>query len=721
MTQAQSRFLYHQQPHQQQLLPAAAAAAAAAASVFDDPALHTASPLEASKLGALDFDIDLDADFDPAHLHYNSLSSSPVSTQSLLSQYSPLSAFDSIPTPTLAEPSLFAPLRQSGLAAPESSAPPLFPSGGDAMQADMWMQNGQITPRSVGRFSHQRDSSRSSMGSNGPASPFSQNTVNPQIAMTDFGDGFHGLQGAEDLHHYQLSAKQHPGVPPDNFYTALSHGAADHSGGVTPSYPYLSPALRCRTDRGLLPENTMGQAGSQPVSVASSAASDTPATQAGGESGEDRRRNHGETEPDPFEFLACTPRSPPPGSTTAMPTTYADELFQPQLLNSSAAAGTMAGRTTAAATAPTNAGQVSMSPASDLFSQRLQAANNQHLSAVTNSPVSSTSRDQSPFRHGSPLAPLPTGDFRSAMGTSQMGFNTAQQMREQTKAMRDAQAMRQQMARAADTSTPQTISPKDAMLEFREPEGDGNFPLFPRQSSTGFNAEAINKAAAAHSQQVFGGLPMDPNAFSSFLGTSMPGSMPPPPQQFPYLPHQRPQSAVPSVGNTSAATTRFGSTDTGATESAHGVTTPQRPADTSADGGTYTCTYHGCTLRFETPALLQKHKREGHRQAHGLGGARRGEAGGMTSSLLNTQAGPHRCDRINPSTGKPCNTVFSRPYDLTRHEHTIHNARKQKVRCDLCTDDKTFSRADALTRHYRVCHPDIDFPGKHRRRGGHSS
>jgi uncharacterized Zn-finger protein len=91
---------------------------------------------------------------------------------------------------------------------------------------------------------------------------------------------------------------------------------------------------------------------------------------------------------------------------------------------------------------------------------------------------------------------------------------------------------------------------------------------------------------------------------------------------------------------------------------------------------------------------------------------------GMTSSLLNSQAGPHRCDRINPSTGKPCNTVFSRPYDLTRHEDTIHNARKQKVRCDLCTEEKTFSRADALTRHYRVCHPDVELPGKHRRRGG---
>jgi uncharacterized Zn-finger protein len=86
-----------------------------------------------------------------------------------------------------------------------------------------------------------------------------------------------------------------------------------------------------------------------------------------------------------------------------------------------------------------------------------------------------------------------------------------------------------------------------------------------------------------------------------------------------------------------------------------------------------------------------------------------------------TQAGPHRCDRINPSTGKPCDTVFSRPYDLTRHEDTIHNMRKEKVHCHICPDgEKTFSRADALTRHFRVCHPEVEFPGKHRRRAVHN-
>lgn len=141
----------------------------------------------------------------------------------------------------------------------------------------------------------------------------------------------------------------------------------------------------------------------------------------------------------------------------------------------------------------------------------------------------------------------------------------------------------------------------------------------------------------------------------------------------------------------------------------------KRPLDTTSDSGTYSCTYHGCTLRFETPAKLQKHKREAHRQTTpGSGLAREGAS---SLALRNSQAGPHKCERINPSTGKPCNSIFSRPYDLTRHEDTIHNARKQKVRCHLCTEEKTFSRNDALTRHMRVVHPDVNWPGKQRRRG----
>jgi protein RPN4 len=156
------------------------------------------------------------------------------------------------------------------------------------------------------------------------------------------------------------------------------------------------------------------------------------------------------------------------------------------------------------------------------------------------------------------------------------------------------------------------------------------------------------------------------------------------------------------------------SMESSGSEFAPGSPELKKPAGASADTGTYTCTYHGCTLRFDTPAKLQRHKREGHRNSTTMGSG--ADEGGMTSAAArNSQAGPHKCERINPSTGKPCNTIFSRPYDLTRHEDTIHNARKQKVHCPLCAEEKTFSRNDALTRHLRVVHPEHVELNKRRR------
>jgi 26S proteasome regulatory subunit N4 len=67
----------------------------------------------------------------------------------------------------------------------------------------------------------------------------------------------------------------------------------------------------------------------------------------------------------------------------------------------------------------------------------------------------------------------------------------------------------------------------------------------------------------------------------------------------------------------------------------------------------------------------------------------------------------HRCEKLNPKTGKPCKLDFTRSYDLTRHEGTIHNG-GEKLRCYQCIGDVRwwagFSRQDALTRHIRICH-----------------
>lgn len=279
-----------------------------------------------------------------------------------------------------------------------------------------------------------------------------------------------------------------------------------------------------------------------------------------------------------------------------------------------------------------------------------------------------------------------------------------------------AQALRQAMSQPQTAGTPQTISPQDAVLEFNDADDSNNFPLFPQQETSSFDANQLSKAN--NQANNFGGLSLD-TSFDSYMASQLPSGLQQMPQQYPFVAKQhRQQPSVSSGSNVSySVSSRFGSSASASPDSA--ATSPRRPDGVRAEGGTYTCTYHGCTQRFETPSALQKHKREGHRQAHGLNGLRRPEnPTTVTSNFFNTQAGPHKCERINPSTGKPCNTVFSRPYDLTRHEDTIHNARKQKVRCDVCTEEKTFSRADALTRHYRVCHPDLEFPGKHRRRGG---
>ena len=153
-----------------------------------------------------------------------------------------------------------------------------------------------------------------------------------------------------------------------------------------------------------------------------------------------------------------------------------------------------------------------------------------------------------------------------------------------------------------------------------------------------------------------------------------------------------------------------------------------RPTDTSANAGTYTCVAPSCTARFDTSTKLQKHRRENHQNSptHRASSPNTAASSSTSHPHQNVQAaannvsrnnapGPHKCERLNPSTGKPCNTIFSRSYDLTRHEDTIHNSRKQKVRCHLCTEEKTFSRNDALTRHMRVVHPDIGYPGRNRR------
>ena len=396
-----------------------------------------------------------------------------------------------------------------------------------------------------------------------------------------------------------------------------------------------------------------------------------------------------------------------------------------------------------------------------VFSERLQAANNEHISARSASPAITISRERSPYRPGREYV---AEDYLNS-NNPPTRIGTASQIRGQQKAQTDARELMEHQQKVGDLGSPKTVSPKQTSLDYQENVDDANMPLFPQtdaesrpgatpntsnsyqQSATpGAAGECIpesrrnNSAAIPCTSTTDFAVPLPTQSAQNFAFAppAIPGNIQIP-QEYPFISHLQSQDSsrrsisdqTPEFPSRLALTSMESTKSDGGNKSEHSQSgsshgTP-RPANTTADTGTYSCTYRGCSLRFQTPQKLQKHKREFHRQStpqtnSSLSG--RGSPGSSSNNVSssaasrNSQAGPHRCDRINPSTGKPCNSIFSRPYDLTRHEDTIHNARKQKVRCSLCTEEKTFSRNDALTRHMRVVHPEVDFPGKIKRKGG---
>ena len=335
----------------------------------------------------------------------------------------------------------------------------------------------------------------------------------------------------------------------------------------------------------------------------------------------------------------------------------------------------------------------------NVFANRLQAASQEHIAQRASSPVISIARERSPFKP----------------------YKQVQEVSDDLSPRNAMTAMTQAMMEQSQAPTaPKSVSPKELLREDLELGEDDTTPIFPPQfdQSSTFAEQGSNVNMSAFPDQ--DGMYNNRQPFSA-----APVQVP---QQYPFISGRRRQQSnmqsesdqvpeFPAHMVSMETTVEEGPSES---SSSQPQSTPriQRPGNTSTDAGTYTCTYHGCKLRFETPAKLQKHKREAHRQTSPTTGPTSAPAGPANVGLRNSQAGPHKCERTNPSTGKPCNSIFSRPYDLTRHEDTIHNARKQKVRCHLCTEEKTFSRNDALTRHMRVVHPDIDWPGKTRRGKG---
>lgn len=616
-----------------------------------------------------------------------------------------------------------------------SQSPMLATTNNNGIQNwNSYENNGQMdttqplqTPVHRASRTHQRATSSSSIGSNGSqyhtaghttTYPYIANSENsPPASSTSNLDSSYAADEASRAFSNHLPTPSHTPTQ-DTFLNPNFNNYNAHSNMDSTMAAHMSMKQALLDQHA--PEDELPSFGHSARHSVSSYGHDSPATP---------HTAHGDDYEDKFKVPPTDLRHSLPKFDRTLTDMTLDELYNPSM------AAQMPH-----STPQSNANSSLLSPYRNVVTERLQAAHN----ARSQSPASSVSRGVSPFRQGSPYAAS-----NNSFNSPHMRVGTAAHAREAQKAESDAFALKHHLPQGEDTQ-PKTISPKDALLDYHEADEESKVPLFPDGSASEYEHQYTggdqyrNATAQSHydnsSEQGYRRRSWATPRFSPNFSTT---SGPSPSQSnftfvppaiggnmhgLPYASQQyRPTSNLQSA---SEQTPEFPAHLTSMESSASEAGGPengsvssdqlQKPVSSTADTGTYTCTYHGCTLRFETPQKLQKHKREGHRQNPNAASST-SMGSGMTSAALlerNSQAGPHKCERINPTTGKPCNTIFSRPYDLTRHEDTIHNARKQKVRCALCVEEKTFSRNDALTRHMRVVHPEVDFPGKHRRRGG---
>lgn len=597
-------------------------------------------------------------------------------------------------------------------------------------------QSGSARPRQLGVFNNQQHK-RASSGSSGVSIP-ATDAVSPLApSATSFSPSAFGSYEGFDSSNRSSSSASKPLPTPEHTPVHTSFLAApfhtyDPSSPRDSDHADVDMAMR----RAILEQHKQQQAATEddlPYSYSlapsvSTLSHNSPATPQTNYT--DDFEDGLKTLPNDFSSHVSAQMGLPRLNRT-MSDIYQDELYNPA-----------ASTTSQARKVPTKGVKI-FPPYRNVITDRIQAAHQGHMSARSNSPTSSINREQSPFRQGSPFGQPSSGYHLQQPSHLHSEIQLGGQQHS------DMRGLDIVPEAPTEQGEPKTISPKDALLEYREPSGEHGMPdLPPVPEANQYHIHtAIGNSSGFQAGPNFGSM----DTFSNQYEQASPIT-----QQYSYLQHaqqhlpmqlqsrqahrvQQPQGRRESnnpVQQTPEFRPQLSSMESSNSERTitEGNSSPSRPMrrtaaqpteavrrpdDTSSDLGTYSCTYHGCTLRFETPAKLQKHKRESHRQTTpgSHGGLRDGSAGSNALAMRNSQAGPHRCERINPSTGKPCNSIFSRPYDLTRHEDTIHNARKQKVRCHLCTEEKTFSRNDALTRHMRVVHPEIDWPGKQKRKG----
>ncbi|KAK3721892.1 hypothetical protein LTR37_002708 [Vermiconidia calcicola] len=578
--------------------------------------------------------------------------------------------------------------------------------------------------------SHQRTPSASTVASTGgPASPYTaNNTSYPQIANTDYSSNSPAQrQYADQTFSKHLPTPQQ--TPTDgSFFNTPSYIPSQFAHTPNAHLAMKGFAIDHHLADDFPPEYIYSSAHSM-----SSHGNDSPATPQSGVGDAYDSRN--------FNTYDYTQANPNVQLYRTESQAYQDELFNP-------------GPNYNLASAPaTKRKSALLTPHRNLINERLQTAN----LARSGSPASAVSRERSPFRAGSPLAPAADWNTAQTVGTA---AGMRQQQKEEA-----AQAEYAQHQPPLRREPTKTISPKDALLDYGDTEQPSlfqeNIPAGYRQHTT--DPEAWQNGLAHPPGSTFGNIVATGPAaqLTPLRAASADGYNEANLGFTPLPPTQQDQSSqiqsTPYQSNTYASKMNYDDTNPGdfpahltsmessisengpppsSQESYNMGAAPQRPADTRANAGAYTCTYHGCAQRFESHTSLQKHKKEYHRShprestsdsPTGSNASPRStespapsSTDGMTSAAIqarNSQAGPHKCTRINPSTNKPCNTIFSRPYDLTRHEDTIHKNRKHKVRCPTCREEKTFSRNDALTRHMRVVHPEVETFGKRGRRG----
>ena len=583
-----------------------------------------------------------------SHQHFPHSISIPIQHQQPQPQPQPQPQFIATSADTTIQP-LYTPVTDNNIFSFENADQPLFDFEPEQfnnlslsqsfplMQPDhsnnSWFSNGQLTPQSATRSHHHRESSLSSLGSAGPASPYTPNTSHPLIAG-DFYDGFSDFQNsAKPLTPAQTPITQESFLTNyQNFYNNLAAYTMSHDG-----------LPKQQSDSASMPAPEFSNADRPAMAaVAGNDSRNTPPTSS-------ERRKAGELTCADLGLKGCLQAfdvaymNTVPKLDRTMTDVYGDELYNPSFQITSVPPATVS---------PTSS---TLSSQNDVFSQRLQAANSQHLSANTQTPLSVPDLGRSPFRQGSPLAPT-TDTF-----DSQARFGTATQLREKQKAENDARVLRDQIARTSpDDEETQTISPKDVDLVYCENEEDAAMPLFPvkqEQSSPTYRPTNVKheRSASDASEQSYRSMATtrqdsassypsssqtsQQRSSFSFVPPAVPGGVRQMPQQYPFVPQQRRQpSSMSNVSEDFPAT--LTSMESSNSEYAPDARDIQKPRSAQADTGTYTCTYHGCTLRFESPAKLQKHKREGHRNSASLATL---EQDGMTSSgqKLATQAGPH--------------------------------------------------------------------------------